>query len=190
MNSKLLFKVAYLICRVLFILIIPIALYGILYHIAYIFFPNSSFAASFGNFEPIYSYLTIEFERQPDIFMQADLRILSFISEVSLFILVLGILRMIDKLFQNVYKNSLFMKENVNLFYRIGILILSLGTIFFYIDGLIFDKTIEGLNITNASIEFSNLSYIDTIISGIAFLLIGAALKVAVKAVEENKYTI
>ncbi|SFL43529.1 hypothetical protein SAMN04487943_101536 [Gracilibacillus orientalis] len=187
---NLLFKVAYLICRILFILVIPIALFGILYHIAYVFFPHSNFAASFGNFEPIFSYLTIEFEKQLDLFMKTEIRTLSFIGTVSLFILALFVLRILDKLFQNVYKHSLFMEENVNLFYKMGILILSLGTIFCYIDGLLFNKTIEALHITNASIQFSNFSYLDSILSGAVCLLIGAALKVAVKAVEENKYTI
>ncbi|WP_163580698.1 hypothetical protein [Gracilibacillus saliphilus] len=190
MNTKILFKVTYLICRTLFILIIPIGLYSFLYHMAFLFFPNSSFAESFGEFEPTISLLTIEFETQPDIFINTDLKILSFICEISLFILVLGILRIVDKLFKNIYKESLFIMENVKLFYMIGIFILSFGTIFFYTEGLIFDKTIEALHITNASIGFSNLSYIDTIFTGIACLLIGVALKVAVKAVEENKYTI
>ncbi len=67
---------------------------------------------------------------------------------------------------------------------------LILGTISFYLDGLLFDKTLAMLEIENATVSFSNIDYIESIFSGITCLLIGAALKTAVKAIEENKYTI
>ncbi|GEL77041.1 DUF2975 domain-containing protein [Tenuibacillus multivorans] len=190
MSLRPLFKAAYILFRTLFFVTLPIALFNCVYHIAFLFFPNSEFTSTFGELEPIFSYLTIDFQSSPTFLMNQNMMVLSFMSGITLFVLALIVLRLLDKLFQNVYHDSLFIKENVKLFYTMGILILTLGSLFFYIDGLIFEKTINALNITNASIAFSNISFVDTIVSGITLILIGAALKVAVQAVEENKYTI
>ncbi|MDX8045621.1 hypothetical protein SH601_06430 [Gracilibacillus sp. S3-1-1] len=190
MTIKHLFKAVYLLCRLLFIIVIPIALFAILYHVAILFFPTSSFAKSFDNFEPIISWVDIQFDQQPDLYLNTDIQLYSFISTVAACSLCLSVLRLCDKLFKNIYQDSLFTYKNVKIFYTLGIIILSLGTIFTYVDGLLFDKTIEILNVVNATISFSNISYMDALFTGIACLLIGAALKVAVKAVEENKYTI
>ncbi|SHM52650.1 hypothetical protein [Gracilibacillus kekensis] len=184
------FRLAYILCRVLFIVIIPLAIFSVLYHVAYLFYPNSTFAASFGEFEPLFSFLTIEFQKQPAFYLNNDIIILSFISTIAVLLLVLFSLRILDKLFQNIYNRSLFINKNVSLFYQLGSTVLVLGSIFSYLDGLLFDKTIEALNITNATVSFSNVSYVDPIITGIICLMIGAALRVAVQAVEENKYTI
>lgn len=190
MQLKSFFKITYFLCRVFLIILVPIFIFNLLYHCAYLFFQDTGFAASFGEFEPVFSLMIIEFESHPNLYDTNEMLILSFISSTAVFLLCFIVLRLLDKLFQNIYRESLFVKKNVNLFYGLGITILILGTSFFYLDGLIFNKVIQELEISNATIEFSNTNYIDSLFTGIVFILIGAALKVAVIAVEENKYTI
>lgn len=190
LNFKVLFKVASIICLIGFYLFIPITIFVIAYHIGYIWFPETSFTKSFGIYEPMVSYLTITFTEQPELIMEENYQILSFFSSITLFLTGLILFWVLYKLFQNIHKESLFVDKNVILFYWLGWTMLILGTISFYLDGLLFDKTLAMLEIENATVSFSNIDYIESIFSGITCLLIGAALKTAVKAIEENKYTI
>lgn len=82
------------------------------------------------------------------------------------------------------------MYENSSILLRLGITFLVLGSAFTYTDGLKLSKAITALDISNASIKFSNSAYVDFIIVGIVLLIISSAMKIAVNAVEENKKTI
>ncbi|MMZ64570.1 hypothetical protein D1872_269100 [compost metagenome] len=82
------------------------------------------------------------------------------------------------------------MNENVPVFYRLGISIIVLGTLFNYTEGVMLSQAIGELKITNASISLTDISYVDSLISGFILIIIASALKIAVRAVEENKNTI
>ncbi|KAB8128078.1 hypothetical protein F9U64_16800 [Gracilibacillus oryzae] len=190
MKLRALFKFAYLLCSVLFYPALLFSVFSLAYHIAFLWFPDSGFAESLAPFEPFYSYLWIYFEEVPEVYLDRDVIFLSFISSIFFIMLILIGLRVLHKLFKNIYKESLFIEQNVKLLYILGGTDLVLGSIFIYFDGLIFEKVLSALAISNATVEFINIDYVDTIISGIIFIMIGAALKVAVRAIEENKYTI
>ncbi|SER68305.1 Protein of unknown function [Gracilibacillus ureilyticus] len=190
MKLKALFKFAYIFCSIGFYLALIISFFSFAYHIAYLWFPESNFAKSVGPFEPMYSYLIIYFEEIPAIYLDKNVIMLSFIATITLFLYILVVLRILHKLFKNIYRQSLFIEQNVKLLYMLGAIDLVLGSVFIYFDGLIFEKVLTALEITNATVEFTNIDYIETIISGVIFIMIGAALKVAVRAIEENKYTI
>ncbi len=65
-----------------------------------------------------------------------------------------------------------------------------LGSAFKYTDGLILSKALTAVDVSNATIQYSNISYIDAFIGGVFLLIIASAMKIAVEAVEENKKTI
>ena len=178
------------VCFILFFLVALTAIFVLTEHILRIWFPNSGLTNSFGNFEPLFGNFTFEFDVQPSLYSEQSFLILSFISSISLMVLCLLFLWFMRKLLKNIYKDNLFMYENVSIIYKLGVTILVFGTATNYTDQLLSSRALQTLNITNANIEFSNLAYLDTFISGILLLLIASALKHAVSAVEENKHTI
>ncbi|MFC4403029.1 DUF2975 domain-containing protein [Gracilibacillus xinjiangensis] len=190
MKLKALFKFAYIFCSIGFYLALLITLFSILYHSAFLWYPNSDFTQTFGSFEPFYSYLLIYFKEVPAVYQEKNIIILSFISSTLFSMWILVGLRILHKLFKNIYKESLFIEQNVKLLYILGGVDLVIGSLFIYFDGLLFEKALNALDITNAMVEFTNIDYVETIVSGVIFMMIGAALKVAVRAIEENKYTI
>lgn len=122
--------------------------------------------------------------------MEKSFMVLSLISITTMILTALLFLRLMYKLLKNIYKDSLFMYENVSIIFKLGLTYLILGTAFTYTDGLLLSKALSALDITNAEIQSSNLSYIDSITWGIVLIILASALKTAVHAVEENKKTI
>lgn len=94
------------------------------------------------------------------------------------------------KLLDNIYEDSLFSYENVSIVFKLGLTLIVAGTAYTYTDGLLLSKALAALTVSNAQISLSDLSYVDTLIGGIVLLLISWALKIAVRAVEENNKTI
>ena len=178
------------VCFILFFLIALTTIFELIEHIPRIWFPDSDLTKSLGEFDPIFGNFVIEFDAQPSLYSEQSFLILSFVFTTSLMVLCLLFLWFMRKLLKNIYKDSLFMYENVSIIYKLGVTILVFGTATNYTDQLLSSRMLQTLTITNANVQFSNYAYLDAFIGGVVLLLIGAALKHAVSAVEENKHTI
>ncbi|WP_164214339.1 DUF2975 domain-containing protein [Virgibacillus sp. YIM 98842] len=190
MRANIIFKISSILCFILFFIVLLTGLFTIAAGFSYIWWPDSSFTKSLGEFEPIYAYMTFAFYGQPDLYTDSSFMVLSLFSDITLFLFVLLFLWLLYKLLKNIYKDSLFMYENVSILFWMGITFAVLGSATTYTDGLLLSKAIRELEISNASIAFSNIAYIDFIFGGIVMIIIAYALKKAVLAVEENKKTI
>src|SRR5699024_270003 len=188
--KKAIFKLLSLLCLIVFYFTILIGIFAILLHLSFIWDADSALSKSFGKFEPIFSYLELHFYQEPNLYMEKSFMVLSLISITTMILTALLFLRLMYKLLKNIYKDSLFMYENVSIIFKLGLTYLILGTAFTYTDGLLLSKALSALDITNAEIQSSNLSYIDSITWGIVLIILASALKTAVHAVEENKKTI
>lgn len=187
MIKKNIFNSLSIICLILFCLT---ALLGILVFIMDLLYILKPGCCGLGTFEPLFSYIDIYYYQQPRLYEDQFFRFLTLISDMSLFLLATLILWFLKGLLKNIHTDSLFMYENVSILYNLGITTIVLGSIFTYSEEFLLTKALAALDITNAEITFSALSYIDMIISGIILIIIASALKRAVYAVEENKKTI
>ena len=178
------------ICLILFYLIALLFVFTALEHISLIWFADSALAKFFLPYEPIFSYIQLRFQNQPALYDEKSFLILSFISMITNLLFLMLFLWLMRKLLRNIYLKSLFLHQNVSIIWKLGIITIILGTSSTYIDEQITSRTLELLKISNATIEYSTLNYIDTIIGGIVLILIASALKYAVNAVEENEQTI
>ncbi|TFJ92319.1 DUF2975 domain-containing protein [Lentibacillus salicampi] len=190
MSLNILFKISSLLSLLLFYFVLLTGLFTIVANVSYIWWPDSSFTQSLGEFNPIYGYMTLDFYQQPDLYTDKSFMVLYFISNITLFLFALAFLWLMYKFLKNIYKEGLFMHENVSLLFGIGLTCLVLGSATTYTDGLLLSKAVTALDISNASIAFSNIAYADFIITGFVLMFIASALKTAVSAVEENKQTI
>ncbi|MDO6654344.1 hypothetical protein [Anaerobacillus sp. 1_MG-2023] len=190
MKWKYGFKLLSRICLILFYIIALLSIFTTTEHITRIWFSGSSFEKSFGIYEPIFTYFDLSFNKQPELFNNTSFLILSFVSTTAFCSLLLLFLWFLQKLLMNIYKENLFLYENVSLISKLGYTILFLGTLSTYTEEQLALKVLDLLKITNAQISLSTGAYLDTIIGGVVLLLIASALKFAVSAVEENKQTI
>ncbi|MDQ0298469.1 signal transduction histidine kinase [Salibacterium salarium] len=190
MKPKIFFKIGSIICSVLFYLILLLAVFILLEYGSRLWMPGSALAESFGSFAPTIAYIDIIFDQQPDIYTEQSIVVISFISSITALLLMLLFLWYMRKLLKNIYKDSLFMYENVSIILKLGISIMVLGSAFTYTDGLLLSKALTALDVSNGEVTFSNISYVDTVIGGGILMIIASALKIAVNAVEENKKTI
>jgi hypothetical protein len=190
MKSNYLFKVLSILSLVLFYIVLLTGVFTIIASGSYIWWPDSSFTKSLGEFEPLYAYVFLDFYQQPDIYTDNSFIVLSLFSNVALFLFVLLFLWLLYKFLKNIYIEGLFMYENVSILFWMGITYAVLGSATTYMDGLLLSEAMTELEISNASIAFSNLAYQDFIFAGIVMMIFASALKKAVHAVEENKKTI
>ena len=190
MKWKFGFNLLSKICLILFYIIGLLFVFTTLEHVSLIWFADSALAKSFRPYEPIFSYIQLSFQNQPDLYDEKSFLILSFISISTSVLFMMLFLWFMRKLLKNIYLKSLFLQQNVAIIWKLGVITIVLGTVSTYIDEQITSRTLELLKITNATIQYSTLNYIDTIIGGIVLILIASALKYAVNAVEENEQTI
>jgi len=97
---------------------------------------------------------------------------------------------LIYKLLRNLTIDKFFTMKNVAIIRNLGINAIILGSISNFTEGLLLSKIFRILDITNANITFSNMSYLDTILNGVLFILISYGMKIATRAIEENEQTI
>lgn len=190
MNSKNIFKILSKLSLILFYLVTLAGVVTLVMESFTISNPNSKIAKSYGGFEPIYSYINLNFLKQPDLYMEKSFMLLSLVSNATAFLLVIMFLWFMQKLLKNIYEDSLFMYENASIILKLGITIMIVGTISEYTNGLLTSKALTYLQISNAQINFINIAYFDLFITGTVLIIIAVALKRAVHAVEENKKTI
>ncbi|SFB04540.1 Protein of unknown function [Lentibacillus halodurans] len=190
MTSNFIFRISSMLSLILFYLVLLIGLFTLIANGSYIWWPHSAFTNSLGEFEPLYGYMTLNFSQQPDLYTDKSFMVLSFISNLILFLFMLSFLWLLYRFLKNIYTDGLFMYENVSILFRMGIAFAVLGSAATYMDGLLLSKAMTALEISNASIGFSNIAYADFIIAGIVIMLIASALKTAANAVEENEKTI
>lgn len=151
--------------------------------------PESTFAKSWG-FEPIYIDMNIHFDHSPDLYNDQAFRVLDVLSVGTTFLFVVLILWYVHKLFRNIYKDNVFMYENVSVIFRLGLVFLVVGTLYAFTNGLLESKAVQQLRITNAEVEIFNMSYVDFLLTGVVLVIASTSMKKAVHAVEENKDTI
>lgn len=187
MKSKKVFKILSILSLVLFYLVILFGIITLIMGALHVWKPG---CCSLEEFNPVFSYMDIYFFQQPDLYNDQSFRLLTLISDGTVFLLAGLFLWFMYKLLKNIYKDSLFMYENASLIFKLGITIVIVGSAYTYTNGLLLSKILTILDIANAEVKFSNLSYVDTIFNGIVLIIIAAALKTAVHAVEENKKTI
>lgn len=188
MKSKKIFKILSILSLILFYFITFTGVITLIMESLYVWNPS---CCSLPTFEPIFSnYIEINFYQQPELYSDQSYRLLYLISTLSLFLVIFLTLWYMHKLLKNISIDSLFMYENVPILFKLGVTITVLGSASTYIEGVLLSKTLSALEITNAEVMFSNLSYMDWILNGIILIIIAAALKTAVHAVEENKKTI
>lgn len=151
--------------------------------------PESAFAKSWG-FDPVYTDFNIYFHHFPDLYNDPTFRLLDLVTEGTTFLLIVLVLWYLHKLFKNIYKDNLFVYKNVSVIFRLGFAILVFGTVSSFTNGLLESRVISELQIKNAEVVLSNLSYLDYLLTGFVLMIVSIALKKAVQAVEENKDTI
>ncbi|PFG12427.1 DUF2975 domain-containing protein [Bacillus sp. es.036] len=190
MKWKFGFNLLSKICMILFYIIALLLVITTLEHVSLIWFADSALAKAFRPYEPIFSYVQLTFQNQPDLYDEKSFLTLSFISMITNLLFLMLFLWLMRKLLKNIYLKSLFLYQNVSIIWRLGIITIILGTASTYIDEQITSRTLDLLKISNATIDYSTLNYIDTLIGGIILILIASALKYAVNAVEENEQTI
>ncbi|MFC7322524.1 hypothetical protein [Halobacillus campisalis] len=190
MKLNAFYKIASIFCIILFYVVALAGLLSIAFHIGYLWFPDSAFTKSVGPFEPIYSYLTLHFNEQPRLYDDPSFIRLSFLNVVAAFLFVNLFLWLLYRFLKNIYKHGLFVEQNVSVILRLGLTFIILGTAYAYTDELMTAEAVARLEVTNATISFSSLYYIDTLLGGIIMIIIALALRTAVGAVEENKKTI
>lgn len=190
MRSNIIFKILSILCFILFFIVLLTGVFTITAGASYIWWPDSPFTKSLEEFEPIYAYMTLDFYQQPDIYTDKSFMVISLLSDITLFLFVLVFLWLLYKFLKNIYKEELFMYENVSILFWMGITFSILGSVTTYTDGLLLSKAIKDLDISNASISFSNIAYLDFVFAGMVMMIFAYALKKAVHAVEENKKTI
>jgi hypothetical protein len=178
------------ICMILFYLIALLFVITTLEHVSLIWFADSALAKSFRPYEPIFSYVQLTFQNQPDLYDEKSYLILSYLSMSTNILFLMLFIWYMQKLLKNIYSESLFLYQNVSIIWKLGMITIVLGTASTYIDEQITSRTLGLLKISNATIEYSTLNYIDTLVGGIVLILIASALKYAVNAVEENQQTI
>ncbi|ASA21436.1 hypothetical protein [Paenibacillus donghaensis] len=177
MKSKIWFKVGSNVSLVLFYFMIVLGIASVIGHYV-------------GEFEPIFGQFDLVFNEYPALYADQSFINLSLLTVIAVFAFSILFTWYMHKLLKNIYKESLFMQQNVTILFKLGITFLVLGCSFNYMDGLLAVRALDTLEIANASLVYANLSYIDPLIGGILLLIIASALKVAVRAVEENNQTI
>lgn len=187
MKSKKVFKILSKSSLVLFYFCILSGIITLLFESLYVWNPG---CCSLPNFEPVFSYIDISFYQQPELYHDKSFRLLYLATNFTLFLLVTLFFWYMYKLLKNISKNSLFMYENVSILFKLGVTIIVVGSATTYLEGVLLSKALSALYVSNAEVVFSNLSYMDWIFNGIVLIIIAAALKTAVHAVEENKKTI
>ncbi|KZE74423.1 hypothetical protein AV654_29485 [Paenibacillus elgii] len=190
MKSKIVFKIGAILCLICFYFVVLIGIFALGEHSLRLWSPDSELARSFGDFQPLFSYIDLNFYQQPELYTDPSFVQLSFISTTCMLLFMLLFLWFMRKLLNNIYEDSLFSYENVSIVFKLGLTIIVTGSAYTYTDGLLLSKALAALTVSNAQISLSNLSYVDTITGGIVLLLISWALKIAVHAVEENSQTI
>ncbi|MGV2883703.1 DUF2975 domain-containing protein [Paenibacillus taichungensis] len=190
MKSNWMFNLGSKLALILFYVIFIVTFFMVLEHVAHLWFPNSGLTRSLGPFQPIFGYSEIIFNQNPELYSDSSFIALSFVSSMSMMVLVHMFLWYMHRLLRNVANNSLFMYKNVAILSRLGLFIIVMGFLFSYTGELLFTQAVAELDITNGQLMVSSLSYIDFILGGLVLLIIASALKNAVHAVEENKNTI
>lgn len=190
MKSKVIFKIASILCLIAFYITIFTGVFVLMQGVARIWKPDSNLTKSFGPFKPLFSYIDIDFHQLPALYQDTTFLVLYFAYLMTTIITALLFLWFMYKLLKNIHVNSLFMYENVSILLKLGVTIGILGSASTYTQNLILSKVLGVLNAVNAQIAFSNLFYMDMILGGIVLIFIALALKLAVNAVEENKKTI
>ncbi|WP_211747793.1 DUF2975 domain-containing protein [Paenibacillus sp. Marseille-Q4541] len=190
LKSKKLFKAGSILCMILFYLTALVGIFIVGEHVAHLWFQDSSFTTFLGPFEPIFSYADLYFYEEPELYSSTSFLALSFASGILSIGTALLFLWYLSKFLKNLNKDGLFMKENVPILYKLGMVNLILGTAFVYLDGYLLKQALQELEIVNADMVFTDFSYWDSLISGFILILFASALKSAVHAVEENKNTI
>lgn len=187
---KFIFKIGSIICQIGFYLIILLSIFVLLDGISRLWAPESALAKSFGGLDPIFSYLDIHFDQEPALYDNTSFITLYVVNMLLTVFTVLLFFRYMHKLLKNIHHDSLFMHANVAIFFKLGVVVGLLGTVAAYTENRMALWVLTDLDITNAHISYSNISYLDTLVSGIFLILIALALRTAVRAVEENKQTI
>lgn len=187
--KKTVFKFLSLLSLISFYVFAVLGLFITVAESVVIAIPESSFSKDWG-FETVFIDLNIHFHHFPALYNDQTFRLLNLLSEGTAFLFFVLVLWYLHSLFRNIYKGSVFMYGNVSVVFRLGIVILVLGTISAFTDGLLESRVIQQLQIENADVGTSNLSYLDYLLTGIVLVIVSFSLKKAVYAVEENKDTI
>lgn len=190
MKLKIIFKIGSILSLIGFYLMILLGIFVLLEGISRLWMPGSALAESFGPLDPIFSYIEIDFNQSPALYSDTEFITLYLVN--MLFVVLTGLLFSwyMFKLLKNIYHDSLFMYANVSIFFKLGMTVGLIGTVPIFAENRMLSAVLPKLDITNATISNVYPSYIETIFGGIVLILIAAALKIAVHAVEENKKTI
>ncbi|CAM4224940.1 DUF2975 domain-containing protein [Paenibacillus macerans] len=190
MKSKMFFKAGSVASLIVFFVALLIGVLEAIEHVSRLWFAGSGWTGVLGDFEPVFSYIDIHFLANPELYDSRAFIALSFVNSISALLLIALSAFYMHKLLRNIHRDSLFMYENVSVFYKLGIVIIVLGTLFNYTESVMLTQAIGELQIVGASIQLTDISYVDSLISGFVMMIIASALKIAVNAVEENKNTI
>ncbi|MFC0186769.1 DUF2975 domain-containing protein [Fictibacillus aquaticus] len=185
-----LFKVLSKISIILFYVLSAFGMLIIVLDSFRVFAPDSAITKSLGEVEPIFSYLNLNFHEQPAVYSQKSFLMLSLVSTITTFAVVVLFLWFMHKLLKNIHTDSLFMIENVSILMKMGLTIMIIGAASSLIEGILINRSLSDVQIANATISYSNIQFADYVINGIVLIIFSLALKKAVIAVEENKHTI
>lgn len=187
MKSKKIFKWGSKACLILFYIILLAGVFIVMDHVGHLWFPGSEFVQFFGGFEPVFSYTDLNFDQAPALYSDPSYIAISLLSSATMLVSFLFFLWYIHKLLGNIHAHSLFMVENVAILYKLGFTTIIFETIYTFTEGLLLSRAVNELVITNGRIVLTDLSYIESIESGLIIMIIASALKVAVRALEEKK---
>lgn len=190
MRSKKILNISSKIVLLLLSLLLLVLLIELLEFFSRIFYPTSGLTESFGILEPVFSFLNIHFYQEPVLYSNTNFIILTLMNRITTVTFAIILIWLIYKLLRNLTKDKFFTMKNVAIIRNLGINAIILGSISNFTEGLLLSKIFRILDITNANITFSNMSYLDTILNGVLFILISYGMKIATRAIEENEQTI
>ncbi|TDQ40794.1 DUF2975 family protein [Aureibacillus halotolerans] len=190
MKSKRIFKLGSTMFLIFFYVVLLFSLLSMLEKVSYLWWPESGLAAFFGPFDPIYSMFTIQFNEHPTLYQDSGFISLALLCDVMMGVFGGLFCWYMHRLLKNIFLDSLFTYKNVGVLFKLGIVSIVPGSAFVLLDNLLAQKALALLTITNATMTFTDVTYLESISSGVVLLFISLALKQAVHAVEENKQTI
>ncbi|MFD1019162.1 DUF2975 domain-containing protein [Thalassobacillus hwangdonensis] len=155
-----------------------------------IFNPKGKVAEGLGGFEPIYGTFNLTFDKEPALYDEQSFQLLSLADTVVLFAFVTLLFLLLHKLLKNVHEEQVFMYENVSLLFKLGLLVLVIGSVSTLLGEILSARALEQLTVTNADLSYTPFAFADFIITGIVLIVISVTLKKAVHAVKENEETI